>query len=303
MIEIVLLSLILGVVYLILRIRSSRGGVSVRAAVPAPPAQPEPPKQRSTFSRTPTRGSQRHKEVPKASDKRPQRERVLDLHLRGAIFVVSDLGQIDGYDFVTLGPVRVDAGPMLEARIARAAGQKYPKANAVIHLREESRAGQKGKKLLEWRAEAVVATPRDLGLLPPAYQNKVVLIDGSNVINWAVDAGLAQKPSLAPLTSVLKMLQARGQKAGVVFDATIGYRLNDRFMGRDELASLLPQAEDVLVVDKGTIADTILIEMARTDAMIILSNDHFREHPLARHLLKQKGYATAQGITLLDPRA
>jgi hypothetical protein len=299
MIEIVLLSLILGVVYLILRIRSSRGGVSVRAAVPAPPAQPEPPKQRSTFSRTPTRGSQRHKEVPKASDKRPQRERVLDLHLRGAIFVVSDLGQIDGYDFVTLGPVRVDAGPSVEARISRAAGQKFPSANALIHLREERRA--KGQK--ECRAEAVVATPRDPAFRPPIYQNKVVLIDGSNVINWAVDAGLAQKPSLAPLTAILKMLHARGQKAGVVFDATIGHRLKDRFMGHDELASLLPLAEDVFVVDKGVIADTILIQMARSDAMIVITNDHFRDHPTARHLLKQKGYATPHGITLLDPRA
>ena len=272
-------------------------------AQPLPPAQPEPPKRRPTFSRTPTRGSQQHRVAPPTSDKRPQRERVLDLHLRGAIFVVTDLGQIDGYDLIPLGPVRVDAGPSVEARISRAAGQKYPRANAVVHLREESRAGKKGQKQKEWRAEAVVATPRDLGLLPPIYQNKVVLIDGSNVINWNVDAGLAQKPSLAPLTIVLKMLHARGQKAGVVFDATIGHRLNDRFMGHDELASLLPNAADVLVVDKGTIADTILIEMARTDAMIIITNDHFRDHPLARHLLKQKGYATAQGITLLNPRA
>ena len=300
MIEIVLLGLILGAVYLILRVRSSRGGVP---AQPLPPEQPEPPKRRATFSRTPTRGSQQHRVAPPTSDKRPQRERVLDLHLRGAIFVVTDRDQIDGYNFVNLGPVRVDAGPSVEARISRAAGQKYPRANAVIHLREESRAGNKGQKQKEWRAEAVVATPRDPALLSPLYQNKVVLIDGSNVINWNVDAGLAQKPSLAPLTIVLKMLHARGQKAGVVFDATIGHRLNDRFMGHDELVSLLPNAADVLVVDKGTIADTILIEMARTDAMIIITNDHFRDHPLARHLLKQKGYATAQGITLLDPRA
>lgn len=303
MIEIVLLSLILGVVYLILRVRSSRGGVSAKAGVPERPAQPDPPKRRPRFSRTPTRGSQQHKEVPKTSDKRSQRERVLDLHLRGAIFEVTDRDQIDGYDLVPLGLVRVDAGPSVEARMARAAGQKFASANAVIHLREESRAGHKGKKQMEWRGEAVIATPRDPALLPPTYQNKVVLIDGSNVINWAVDAGLAAKPSLAPLTTVLKMLHARGQKAGVVFDATVGHRLTDRFMGHDELASLLPNAEDVLVVDKGTIADTILIEMARSDSMIVITNDHFRDHPLARHLLKQKGYATAQGITLLDPRA
>jgi hypothetical protein len=299
--EWVILTALLAVAFLIVH---RRGHLYRQQAQPkTTPAAHEPPKRRPTFSRTPTRGSVRQKDVPKTADKRPQREMILDLHLRGAIFAVTDLGQIDGYDLTLLGPVRVDAGPMVEARISRAAGQKFPKANALIQLREESRAGPKGKKLLEWRGEAVMAIPRDPALLPPIYQTKVVLIDGSNVINWAVDAGLAQKPSLAPLTTVLKMLRARGQKAGVVFDATIGHRLKDRFMGHDELASLLPNAADVLVVDKGTIADTILIEMARTDAMIIITNDHFRDHPLARHLLKQKGFATAQGITLLDPRA
>jgi hypothetical protein len=231
----------------------------------------------------------------------------LDLHLRGAIFSVTALDQIDGYDLAPLGPVRVDAGPSVEMRISRAAGQKFPKANALVNLYEVGqvqRAGHRGKtqKLQEWRAEAVIATPRDPTLMPPAYQNKLVLIDGSNVINWAVDAGLAQKPSLAPLKAVLLMLQARGQRAWIVFDATIGQRLRDRFMGQDELAALLHDAADVLVVEQGTIADTILIEMARRQAMIIITNDHFRDHPLARHLLKQKGYATPKGITLLDPR-
>ncbi len=293
-----ILTALLAVAFLIV---NRRGHLHRKKAQPKiTPAAHEPPKRRPTFSRTPTRGSQQHRVAPKTPDKRPQREMILDLHLRGAIFVVTERSTIDGYDLISLGLVRVDAGPMVEARLSRAAGQKYPKANALIQLREVKR---KGQKPLEWCAEAVTATPRDPMLLPPVYQHKLVLIDGSNVINWAVDAGLAQKPSLAPLTAVLKMLQARGQKAGVVFDATIGHRLKDRFMGHDELASLLPLAADILVVDKGTIADTILIDMARSDAMIIITNDHFRDHPLARHLLKQKGYATAQGFALLDPRA
>ncbi len=33
-----------------------------------------------------------------------------------------------------------------------------------------------------------------------------------------------------------------------------------------------------------------LIQMARTEGLIIISNDHFRDAPSARHLLKQKGY-------------
>lgn len=289
MIEIVLLGLGLGAVYLILRVRSSRGGVQ-------PSEVPEPPKRRPRFSRTPTRGSQRHQVA--ASNKRSQREMILDLHLRGAIFAVTDRSTIDGYDLSPLGSVRVDAGPLAQARMSRAAGQKFPTANAVVNLQEERRA--KGQK--EWRAEAVVATPRDPALLPPSYQTKLVLIDGSNVINWAVDAGLAAKPTLAPLTTVLRTLQARGQRARIVFDATIGHRLNNRFMGHDELAALLPLAEDIQIADQGVIADTILIALARAEAMIVITNDHFRDHPTARHLLKQKGYATVQGIILLDPR-
>lgn len=299
MIEIAILAVILGLAYLVWWGKSSRRNAPSKAP---PQAQPEPPKRRPTFSRTPRRGSTKTPPVAKNSDRRLQRDRMMDLHLRGAIFEVTEKDFIDGYDFTVLGLVRVDAGASVEARMARAAGQKFPSANALVKLREVRPATAKGKTLHEWHGEAVRATPRDPALLPPHYQNKVVLIDGSNVINWYVDADLARKPSLAPLKTVLLMLQARGQSAGVVFDATIGHRLMDRFMGHDELAALLPLAADVLVVDKGTIADTILIETARAEAMIIISNDHFRDHPLARHLLKQKGFATPQGITLLEPR-
>lgn len=263
--------------------------------------------RRPTFSRTPRRGSERHKVAPKASESQSQRARILDLHLRGAIFAVTDRDSIDGYDLVPLGLVRVDAGPMAETRLARAAGQKFPKANALVNLRAErsvkGKPQNKTKNMQEWRAEAVIATPRDPAMIAPIYHHKAVLIDGSNVINWSVDANLTQKPSLAPLKTVLLMLQARGQRAVVVFDATIGQRLNDRFMGHQELAAVLPSAAEIVVVEKGTIADTVLIEMARKEALVIITNDHFRDHPLARHLLKQKGYATPQGVTLLDPRA
>lgn len=299
MIEIAILVLILGLSYLVWRGKSLRRNPKPNAS---PQAEPEPPKRRPTFSRAPRRGSQKALPVAKNSDRRLQRDRIMDLHLRGAIFAVTEKDIIDGYDYTVLGLVRVDAGASVEARMARAAGQKFPSANALVKLREVRPANTKGKTLHEWHGEAVRATPRDPALLPPHYQNKVVLIDGSNVISWYVDADLARKPSLAPLKTVLLMLQARAQTGVVVFDATIGHRLMDRYMGHDELAALLPLAADVLVVEKGTIADTVLIEKARAEAMIIISNDHFRDHPLARHLLKQKGFATPQGITLLEAR-
>jgi hypothetical protein len=36
---------------------------------------------------------------------------------------------------------------------------------------------------------------------------------------------------------------------------------------------------------------------------VIISNDHFRDAPSARHLLKQKGFMAGEGVTLLAPRA
>lgn len=312
--EFVFLTLLLSLVYLVLVLRKQyrRRNVILTDRLQPPKVHKNKESVRPRFSRTPRRGSHAHKVAidPKNHDLRPQKQRILDLHLRGAIFCVTRQPSIEGYDCTPLGTVRIDAGASIETRLARAAGLQFPTANALINLRElpldpaslKRTANSKTSKWHEWQCDAVNALPHDPALWAPDYQTNVVLIDGSNVINWYVDADFEAKPSLAPLLSVLLILQARGQTAGVIFDATVGHRLMDRFVGHDELARLLPLAADVLVVEKGTIADTVLIEMARSEAMIIISNDHFRDHPKARHLLKQKGYASTQGITLLEPR-
>lgn len=237
-------------------------------------------------------------------DMRPQRERVLDLHQRGGIFAVTEGAQIAGYSLTELGEVRVDGGAGQEARLKRAAAQRFGAANALVNLRAVrevqqylSGAGRDGKPLFksremhEWRATAVIARPLLADVMPPdTYREDLVLIDGSNVMNWEVDAGTADAPSLRPLAQVLAALKARGVAAGVVFDANAGHCLEGRFMNHDDLAARLPTAADVLVVDKGTQADPVLIDIARAEGLIIISNDHFRDAPSARHLLKQKGF-------------
>jgi hypothetical protein len=242
---------------------------------------------------------------------------VIDLHQRGGIFVVTDADQIDGYTLTELGEVRVDGGAGHQARLKRAAAQRFGAANALVNMRELrevqlylSGTGRDGKPLFksreihEWRATAVIARPLFADVMPPdSYREDLVLIDGSNVMNWEVDAGTADAPSLRPLACVLAALKARGVAAGVVFDANAGHRLEGRFMNHDDLAARLPTAADVLVVDKGTQADPVLIDIARAEGLIIISNDHFRDAPAARHLLKQKGFMAGEGVTLLAPRA
>lgn len=271
---------------------------------------PKPPK-RARFSRAP-----RHQPAPRR-DTRPQRERVIDLHQRGGIFLVTDAGAIEGYTHAELGEVRVDGGAGHEARLKRAAAQCYGAANALVNMHEvrevqryaagSDRAGNpnfKSREIHEWRATAVLASPQSTDLCPPqTYRDDLVLIDGSNVINWEVDAGVTATPSLRPLHLVLDALAAKGIAAGVVFDATAGHALEGRFLHHNDLAARLPSAADVLVVDRGTQADWVLIDMARAEGLVIISNDHFRDAPAARHLLKQKGYVAEQGVTLLTPRA
>lgn len=295
----VMLSALLALAYVYAR---GRDAAKRRAPMPA---------RRPRFSRPPQRRPEPRR------DTRPQRDRVIDLHQRGGIFAVTEAGQIDGYTLTELGEVRVDGGAGHEARLKRAAAQRYGAANALVNMREVREAqrylsgtGRDGKPMFktremhEWRAVAVIANPLLADVMPPqTYRDDLVLIDGSNVMNWEVDAGTADAPSLRPLHQVLSALKARGVAAGVVFDATAGHRLEGRFLGHDDLAVRLPSAADVLVVDRGTQADWVLVDMAREQGLVIISNDHFRDAPSGRHLLKQKGFITGEGVTLLEPRA
>lgn len=270
--------------------------------------------QRPRFSRAPQRAARK---TNAHHDTRPQRERVIDLHHRGGIFLVTDAAQIEGYTYIELGEVRVDGGAGFEPRLKRAAAQRFGQANALVRVHEVRQAqrylagtGQDGapmfktREMHEWRAMAVQAAPMLPNMMPPqTYREDLVLIDGSNVMNWEVDAGTASAPSLRPLAQVLTALKARGVAAGVVFDATAGHRLEGRFMNHDDLAARLPTAADVLVVDRGTQADWVLVDMAREQGLVIISNDHFRDAPSARHLLKQKGFMAGEGVALLAPRA
>lgn len=100
-----------------------------------------------------------------------------------------------------------------------------------------------------------------------------ILVDGSNVMWWDGDT-----PKVETLVAVLALLQRRGFKPGVIFDATAGHRLfgryrDDGFMAR---ALDLPEAQ-VFVVPKGESADRFLLTAARDRGTVIVTNDRYRE--------------------------
>ncbi len=100
-----------------------------------------------------------------------------------------------------------------------------------------------------------------------------IVIDGSNVMHWNDNT-----PSLDTLKEVIARLQGLGFDPGVVFDANAGYKTLGRYVDDAEMAGRLGlDADQTLVVPKGTIADTIVLAAARDIGGRVLSNDRYRE--------------------------
>lgn len=106
-----------------------------------------------------------------------------------------------------------------------------------------------------------------------AGKKPLAVIDGSNVMHWQEST-----PQLEPVIAVVRLLERQGYRAGVIFDANAGYRLQDRYMDDDVLGRRLGLPEDrVLVVPKGQQADPFLLTYARDSGAIVISNDRFRD--------------------------
>lgn len=107
---------------------------------------------------------------------------------------------------------------------------------------------------------------------PEAEPNRI-LIDGSNVMHWKDNT-----PQIATLREVIGHLRGLGFAPGVIFDANAGYLLKGRYKHDDAMAGYLGLAEDwVMVVPKGTIADSYLLTVARDVGAPIVTNDRYRD--------------------------
>ena len=99
------------------------------------------------------------------------------------------------------------------------------------------------------------------------------VVDGSNVMHWQDNT-----PRLGPVVAVLDLLDRRGYRAGVIFDANAGYKLTGRYLHDGDFGALLGIGADrVLVVPKGTQADPFLLTHASDTDAIVVSNDRFRD--------------------------
>jgi Zc3h12a-like ribonuclease protein len=105
--------------------------------------------------------------------------------------------------------------------------------------------------------------------VPPQY----IVIDGSNVMHWKND-----QPSVVTLRSVLGVLIQKGYVPVVWFDANVGYKISDRYLGPHPLAKALGiPAEQILVAPKGTPADPLLLDCATKLQAKVVTNDRFRD--------------------------
>lgn len=134
-----------------------------------------------------------------------------------------------------------------------------------------------------------------------APQNWIV-VDGSNVLHWQDNL-----PQIAVVCDVVQHLVALGFSPLVVFDATAGRKIAGQYKHDLALSRLLglPEAR-VMVVEKRTSADPVLLSCARGLGARIVTNDRYRDwaevYPEVRgagHLIRG-GYR--DGAVWLDVR-
>ena len=100
-----------------------------------------------------------------------------------------------------------------------------------------------------------------------------LVVDGSNVMHWKDGA-----PQLETLREVVHHLSMLGFSPGVVFDANAGHILAGKYQHHFAMGQHLGLPEDrVMVVDKGTPADPIILAAARDLRAPIVSNDKYRD--------------------------
>jgi hypothetical protein len=111
-------------------------------------------------------------------------------------------------------------------------------------------------------------------LAPRPLRKKLryIVVDGSNVLHRRDPLGLAT------VKEVVNNLKSNGFTPVVWFDANVGYKISDAYMGPYKLALALGLPErQVFVAAKGTPADPLLLQGAQDLQARVVSNDRFRD--------------------------
>ncbi|SEW30482.1 Zc3h12a-like Ribonuclease NYN domain-containing protein [Cognatiyoonia koreensis] len=111
-----------------------------------------------------------------------------------------------------------------------------------------------------------------------------IVLDGSNVMFWGGD------PSAKTLNHVIGHITQKDFSPIVIFDASAGYRLSDRFMTEGDFARLtsLPEKQ-ILVVNKGVVADAVILDFASEHNLRIVTNDRYRDWSGSFPIVREKG--------------
>ncbi len=113
-----------------------------------------------------------------------------------------------------------------------------------------------------------------------------VVIDGSNVMHWAEGP-----PTLDTVAAVLSEVKAQGLLPLVWFDANVGYKVADRYLGPGRLARHLRLDErQVRVAPKGTPADPLLLKDARFLGAQVVTNDRYRDWAESHPMIGEPGF-------------
>lgn len=230
--------------------------------------------------------------VPTARQRALLRAEAQRLARRGRIAAITSDTRLPGAGLKPLGEVWLTR-PAKDQDATDALAQKavrlFPEARALTGLTVRPHKGGR-----EWRATA--CGPRQPR---PRPARAAVLIDGSNVVNWEVNAGLTRHPSLRPLIGVIDLLLAEGHSPRIIFDASIGHRLGRGYQSAADLKRQLNRpAVDVSVVDKGTNADTVLLATASRLGADIVTNDLYRDHARPPEVQLRPGFSIGGEVEL-----
>jgi hypothetical protein len=123
--------------------------------------------------------------------------------------------------------------------------------------------------LLLSRRDKGVREVTDADDWPP---KNAIVVDGSNVLHWG------GKPSIKVLSKVLSLIEKQGFTPMVYFDANAGYQIGDRYLDEQALAGLIDvRVDHIRVVDKGIVADEMILTFATDHGLRIVTNDKYRD--------------------------
>lgn len=98
------------------------------------------------------------------------------------------------------------------------------------------------------------------------------------------------EPSKMVLARVIATLREKELSPIAIFDASVGYRLEDRYLNEVDMGAItgLPPTRK-LVVHKGVVADEVILDFATAHNLRIVTNDKYRDWTTQFPLVKTKG--------------